>query len=83
MLSPILHPASGLWLLGRIENHTAKPMSREEIESHIAEHNRLRTALAEAEKHNREINEQPAALPGRIADEIARRSNNSSEPQAR
>lgn len=35
MLAPILHPASGLWLLGKIEEHTAKPLSREEIEDHI------------------------------------------------
>ncbi len=65
-------------MLGKIESHTAKPMSRDEIEAHIAEFDRMRTALAEAEKRNREINEQLAALPERIADEIARRSNETS-----
>jgi hypothetical protein len=44
MLSPILHAASGLWMLGKIENHVAKPLSREEIDSHIAEYERLRKA---------------------------------------
>lgn len=42
ILAPILHPASGLWMLGKIEDHVAKPLTREEIEHHIAENNRLR-----------------------------------------
>jgi hypothetical protein len=41
-LSPILHAGSKQWMLGVIDNHTAKPMSLEEIEAHIAEHERLR-----------------------------------------
>lgn len=41
MLSPILHPASGFWMLGRIEEHTAKPLTRAEIEAHIKERNHL------------------------------------------
>jgi hypothetical protein len=47
MLSAILHPASGTWMLGKIENHSAKPMSREEVEAHIMEHNRLLERCAE------------------------------------
>jgi hypothetical protein len=46
MLSPILHPASGVWTVGYIRNHTAKPMSREEIEAHIKEVAALRADKA-------------------------------------
>jgi hypothetical protein len=45
MLSPIFHPASGLWLLGKIEEHTAKPLSREEIEAHIMREIALRAEV--------------------------------------
>jgi hypothetical protein len=35
-------------MLGKIEEHTAKPLSRDEIEAHIAQIDRLRAALDEA-----------------------------------
>lgn len=47
MLAPILHPASSTWLLGRIENHTVKPMTRAEVEAHIEDYNRLRALCDE------------------------------------
>lgn len=34
ILSPVLN-LKGQWMLGYIENHTARPMSKEEIELHI------------------------------------------------
>jgi hypothetical protein len=34
-------------MLGKIENHTAKPMSLEEVEAHIADYNRLRQLCSE------------------------------------
>lgn len=36
MLSPILHHASGLWILGKIENHTARPLTQTEIAAVIS-----------------------------------------------
>lgn len=46
MLSPILNVATGQWTIGRIENHTAKPMSGAEIEALCAEIESLRKAAA-------------------------------------
>ncbi|MBK8772356.1 MAG: hypothetical protein IPM06_18310 [Rhizobiales bacterium] len=34
-------------MLGKIESHTAKPMSKEEIEAHIADYDRLRQLCSE------------------------------------
>ena len=41
MLSPVLHPSTGFWFLGKIENHVARPLTEEEIIQHIKEHNAL------------------------------------------
>lgn len=46
MLSPILHPASGQWMLGKIEEHTAKPLSREELDALVSEVAALRAEKA-------------------------------------
>ena len=34
-------------MLGKIENHTAKPMSLKEVEAHIADYDRLRQLCSE------------------------------------
>lgn len=52
MLAPILQAASGRWLLGKIEDHTSKPLSLEEIEAHLAEHERIK---AECDRLQEEI----------------------------
>lgn len=50
MLSPILHAASGLWILGKIEDHVAKPLSSSEIDGVIAREIALRAEIAELTK---------------------------------
>lgn len=46
ILSPVLHAASGQWMLGKIEDHVARPMSRPEIESFILLHDSMFKNLA-------------------------------------
>ena len=65
MLSPILHPASQTWMLGKIESHVAKPMTLDEIEAHILDYDRLRKLCDEqsaALKWAKELLEQNGAL---------------------
>ena len=50
VLSPILHVATGKWMLGHIDNHTCKEMSHDEIVRHIAEYEEAKLALAKASK---------------------------------
>lgn len=48
-------------MLGKIENHTAKPMTLEEVEAHIADYRRLQQLCQEqsaALKWARELMEQ-------------------------
>ena len=44
-LSPVLHIASGQWMLGQIENHAARPLTRDEIEAHIKEFDEVKSAF--------------------------------------
>lgn len=57
VLSPILHPASGNWFLGKIEDHVCKTLSKEEVELHIKEFNALKLQLT-AEREARKTAEQ-------------------------
>lgn len=41
MLTPIYNPHLNLWMLGKIEKHTAKPLSKEEVEEYIKERAQL------------------------------------------
>lgn len=50
-LSPILHPASQTWMVGKIEKHTAKPLTHDEVEAHIAEFNRLQKLVGELQNN--------------------------------
>lgn len=71
MLSPIFHPASRLWMLGKIENHTARPLTREEVEARITEHERLR-ALAEKSEAAPDSGFLPCPFCGRPVGYVAK-----------
>lgn len=52
-LSMVLHVGTGTWSLGYVENHSARPMTKEELEAHIKEFNENKTQLS-TEKSARE-----------------------------
>lgn len=49
-LQPVLHVASRQWMLGVIENHVARPLTKEEIDAHIKDHEHWREHSALSDK---------------------------------
>lgn len=67
-------------MLGKIESHTAKPMSKEEVEAHIADYDRLRQLCSEqsaALKWAKELLEQKGLAN---APDQGRRTSDSKQP---
>ena len=54
-LSPVLHPATGTWTLGEIRDHKARPLTRDEIEAHIAEYESLKRLRVPGEELHSEL----------------------------
>lgn len=60
-------------MLGKIESHTARPMSKEEVEAHIADYDRLRQLCSEqsaALKWAKELLEQKGLANSSSAEKI-------------
>lgn len=70
-LSPILHPSLGLWMLGKIEGHLAEPLTREEIEAHLARFGQLERELSET-KHRLHIEKVSVEELQRVIGELSK-----------
>lgn len=62
ILSPVLHVASRQWMLGIIENHTARPLTLDEIDQHIKEFLTLQEQVKLLESTYRDVRIQHSEL---------------------